>query len=32
VVAALLDLRLPLTFVEADVAQIARIIASEVPR
>lgn len=32
VVAALLDLRLPLTFGEADVAQIARIIASEVPR
>ncbi|MFC5738435.1 DegT/DnrJ/EryC1/StrS family aminotransferase [Sinirhodobacter huangdaonensis] len=32
VVAALLDLRLPLTFAEADVAQIARIIASEVPR
>lgn len=32
VVAALLDLRLPLTFAEADVAQIARIIAQEVPR
>lgn len=32
VVAALLDLRLPLTFSEADVAQIARIIAQEVPR
>lgn len=32
VLAALLDLRLPLTFAEADAAQIARIIAQEVPR
>lgn len=32
VLAALLDLRLPLTFGEADAAQIARIIAQEVPR